>query len=66
MLILSIATAIQDALRSLMMSICNLVYPLVSFCFTIFYKLGSTRLLTDSAEEIFRRVGKEKERGNSC
>lgn len=58
MLILSITQAITDALRSLMLSICEIVYWLIKFFFEIFQLLGTASLLNnDTIQEVYRRIG---------
>lgn len=58
MIILSVESVARDALRSLMLSLCNIIYKLISFVYEVFYNLGTARLLFDSdVQPIFRKVG---------
>ena len=58
MIILSVESVARDALRSLMLSLCNIIYRLISFVYEVFYNLGTARLLFDSdVQPIFRKVG---------
>ena len=44
---LSIISTARDALRGLMLSLCELVYSLISFCFQVFYNLGKANILNN-------------------
>ena len=58
MIILSVESVARDALRSLMLSLCDIIYRLISFVYEVFYNLGTARLLFDSdVQPIFRKVG---------
>lgn len=58
MIMLSVESVARDALRSLMLSLCNIIYRLISFVYEVFYNLGTARLLFDSdVQPIFRKVG---------
>lgn len=62
MLILSfwddVGEAIIDAIRSLMLSLCEIIYKLIVFFFDIFMTLGNGTLLNDATiQEIYQRVG---------
>ena len=49
MFAMSIMSAIQDSLRTLMLDICSIIYRLIAFCFEVFYNLGTANLLNDDA-----------------
>ena len=50
--------AILDALRSLMLSLCGIIYKLIIFFFDIFMKLGNAEILSDvTVSEFYERVG---------
>lgn len=54
---LDIMSSIRDSLRVLMLEICNIVYRLISFCFSIFESLGTAEIITnDKVQAIFSRV----------
>ena len=54
---LDIMSSIQDSLRVLMLEICNIVYRLISFCFSIFESLGTAEIITnDKVQAIFSRI----------
>lgn len=54
---LDIMSSIQDSLRVLMLEICNVVYRLISFCFSIFESLGTAEIITnDKVQAIFSRI----------
>lgn len=58
MIILSVESVARDALRSLMLSLCNIIYKLISFVYEVFYNLGTARILFDSdVQPIFRKIG---------
>lgn len=58
MQILSIVSTARDALRGLMLSLCEIVYNLISFCFEVFYNLGRANILnSDVLDPIFRKIG---------
>lgn len=57
MLTLSVVSIVRDAIRGLMLSLCNIVYQLISFFFHVFYQLGSTTIITSDVKAIFSRVG---------
>lgn len=58
MVILSVESVARDALRSLMLSLCNIIYKLISFVYEVFYNLGTARILFDSdVQPIFRKIG---------
>ena len=58
MQILSIVSTARDALRGLMLSLCEIVYNLISFCFEVFYNLGRANILNnDILDPIFRKIG---------
>lgn len=58
MQILSIVSTARDALRGLMLSLCEIVYNLISFCFEVFYNLGRANILNnDTLDPIFRKIG---------
>lgn len=55
---LSIISTARDALRGLMLSLCELVYSLISFCFQVFYNLGKANILNnDILDPIFKNIG---------
>lgn len=49
MFTMSIMSAIQDSLRTLMLDICSIIYRLIAFCFEVFYNLGTANLLKEDA-----------------
>lgn len=54
---LDIMSSIRDSLRVLMLEICNIVYRLISFCFSIFESLGTAEIITnDKVQAIFSRI----------
>lgn len=54
----NVGSAILEALRSLMLSLCDIIYKLIVFFFDIFLMLGNSSLLEDSiVSEIYHRVG---------
>lgn len=58
MFTLSIMSSIEDALRTLMLDLCDMVYRLIAFCFNVFYNLGRANLLKDEAvQTIVKKVG---------
>lgn len=58
MQILSIVSTARDALRGLMLSLCEIVYNLISFCFEVLYNLGRANILNnDILDPIFRKIG---------
>lgn len=58
MLMLSIVSVARDALRGLMLSLCDIIYRLIVFVYDVFYNLGTARLLTDKdIQPIFQRIG---------
>lgn len=58
MIILSVESVAHDALRSLMLSLCNIIYKLISFVYEVFYNLGTARILFDSdVQPMFRKIG---------
>lgn len=58
MIILSVESVARDALRSLMLSLCNIIYKLISFVYEVFYNLGTARILFDSdVQPMFRKIG---------
>ena len=50
---LSIISTARDALRGLMLSLCELVYSLISFCFQVFYNLGKANILNNDILETY-------------
>lgn len=53
-----IGSAILESLRSLMMSLCEVIYKLIIFFFDIFIMLGNGSLLTDETLlEFYERIG---------
>lgn len=55
---LSIVSVARDALRGLMLSLCDIIYRLIVFVYDVFYNLGTARLLTDKdIQPIFQRIG---------
>lgn len=49
---------ITDALRSLMLGICELIYKLIIYFFNIFEIIGSAEILNDkTVQEIYSRIG---------
>ncbi len=58
MYFLSITTAIEDAFRSLLMSLCDVVYRLIIFLFDIFNMLGTAEILENSTiQSIYQHIG---------
>lgn len=54
----SVGSAIVDALRSFMLSLCDIIYKLIVYFANIFFKLGSAEIFTnDTIKEIYERVG---------
>ena len=50
--------AIVDALRSLMLSLCDIIYKLIVFFFEIFMTLGNAQILSEiTLSEFYTRVG---------
>lgn len=56
MYILGIGDAISDAFRTLLLTLCNIVYSLIVFFFTIFEEMGTARL-DINVDIIFQRIG---------
>lgn len=53
-----VGSAIIDGLRTIMLSLCDLIYRLIVFFFDIFSLLGNAEILKDSTVlEIYERVG---------
>lgn len=53
----NVTTAIVDAIRSLMITLCSLVYKLIVFSFDIFEKIGTASILsTDIIENLTNKV----------
>lgn len=54
----NVGSAILEALRSLMLNLCDIIYKLIVFFFDIFLILGDSSILEDSiVNEIYHRVG---------
>lgn len=56
MYILGIGDALSDAFRTLLLTLCNVVYSLIVFFFTIFNEMGTARL-DINVDIIFQRIG---------
>ena len=53
-----IGKAIMDGLRTLMLTLCDVIYKMIYLTFNIFEKLGTAQIIEDSqVQEIFNRVG---------
>ena len=53
----NVTTAIVDAIRSLMITLCSLVYKLIVFSFDIFEKIGTASILsTDIIESLTNKI----------
>lgn len=53
-----VGSAIMEALRSLMLSLCEVIYKFIVFFYDIFMMLGNASILDDSViQEIYHRVG---------
>lgn len=58
MLMLDIVSTARDALRGLMLTLCDIIYRLIVFIYDVFYNLGTARLLYDSdVQPIFNKIG---------
>ena len=58
MYILGIGDAISDAFRTLLLTLCNIVYSLIVFFFTIFEEMGTARL-DINVDIILQSVGRD-------
>lgn len=57
MFILSIGSAVEEALRMFMLSLCELIYKLIIFGFNVFEKIGNANILSAaSVESLFNKV----------
>lgn len=57
-LILSIGSAALDAARAFLLSICDIVYKLLIFCFDVFEDIGGASILSSQKlQTIFNRIG---------
>lgn len=53
-----ITNAMVGALRSFLLSLCETVYGLIIFCFNVFEKIGTARLLdSDTVNMLYEKVG---------
>ena len=54
----NVTTAIVDAIRSLMITFCSLIYRLIVFCFDVFEKIGAANdiLSTDIIVNITNKI----------
>lgn len=58
MYFLSIGESINDAFRSLMLTLCNAVYQLIVFFSDMFFRLGSAEIFkNETIKEIYARIG---------
>ena len=52
-----IGDVIVKSLRTLMITVCELIYSLIVFCFDVFEELGTAKIITDTEiNEIFNKV----------
>ena len=50
--------SINNALRTFLLAVCELIYTLIIFCYNAFEKLGNAEILTDSQiSAIYSRIG---------
>lgn len=53
-----ITVAADGALRSFLLSLCDIIYRLIAFCFDIFEKLGTAKILENEVINVFyEKVG---------
>lgn len=53
-----VSKALVGAFRSLMMLLCEIIYKLIVFCFNIFEKLGTAKLLdNDTVTMLYEKIG---------